>query len=376
MSTNPAQSAPVASPDDSAVDARSGHAPVATNVTVSHSVRRYLGLKRLEKLDLPYHPLYENAASDHRTSLVEFFNSLFTEIEQVDFDKDPKECGIWSPQTRSVMMSPLNATGDSKELPVPISVKKRILTINQERWLARTSTHSDSHVKFSELAHLLAREHSRNEYVYTPSVFDAVELLTWGREDLLTALRASTHGERIHNVEMSIFQMFHEMPKIAGRDLLQDRVFHVLVVTTQTNHLESPELARSSTVQLPIDFESFNDSAIVKRSHVKKTGSSKTYQIPQGHESPDSKPTDKRLPHQGKKLTEGKYASLERLISAPRGPQSDVDGLGDHRWDMMTLSTAGGLTRIAPKSVQEKETLVATAQDVEYVLAYIAEQRR
>lgn len=41
----------------------------------------------------------------------------------------------------------------------------------------------------------------------------------------------------------------------------------------------------------------------------------------------------------------------------------------------MTLSTAGGLTRIAPKSVQEKETLVATAKDVEYVLAYIAEQR-
>ncbi|EMD90935.1 hypothetical protein COCC4DRAFT_60247 [Bipolaris maydis ATCC 48331] len=349
----------------------------ATNVTVPHSARRYLCLKRLEKLDLPYHPLYENAASDHRTSLVEFLNSLFTEIDQVDFDKDPKECGIWSPQNGSVLMPPLNATGDNKELPAPISVKKRILTINQERWLARTSIHSDSHVKFSELAHLLAREHSRNECVYTPSVFDAVELLTWDREDLLTALRASKYRESIHNVEMSIFQMFHEMPKVAGRDLLQDRVFHVLVVTTQTNHAESPsELARSSTVQLPIDFESFDDSTIVQRSHVKKTGSSRTYQILEGHEKFDSKHPDKRLPHQGKKLTEGKYASLERLTSAPRGPQSDVGSLGDHRWDMMTLSTAGGLTRIAPKSVQEKETLVATAKDVEYVLAYIAEQRR
>ena len=42
----------------------------------------------------------------------------------------------------------------------------------------------------------------------------------------------------------------------------------------------------------------------------------------------------------------------------------------------MTLSTAGGMTRMAPKSVQEKETLVAVAKDVEYVLTHIAELRR
>lgn len=42
----------------------------------------------------------------------------------------------------------------------------------------------------------------------------------------------------------------------------------------------------------------------------------------------------------------------------------------------MTVGAAGGVTRIAPKSVQEKETMVEIAKDVEYVFTYIAEQRR
>jgi hypothetical protein len=42
----------------------------------------------------------------------------------------------------------------------------------------------------------------------------------------------------------------------------------------------------------------------------------------------------------------------------------------------MTLSTAEGMTRKAPESIQQKETLVAIAKDVEYVLKHIAEQRQ
>jgi len=42
----------------------------------------------------------------------------------------------------------------------------------------------------------------------------------------------------------------------------------------------------------------------------------------------------------------------------------------------MTLSTAGGMTKKAPKGIQQKETLEAIAMDVEYVLSYIADQRR
>jgi hypothetical protein len=42
----------------------------------------------------------------------------------------------------------------------------------------------------------------------------------------------------------------------------------------------------------------------------------------------------------------------------------------------MTLSTAEGMTRKAPDSIQQKETLVAIAKDVEYVLKHIAKQRQ
>jgi hypothetical protein len=42
----------------------------------------------------------------------------------------------------------------------------------------------------------------------------------------------------------------------------------------------------------------------------------------------------------------------------------------------LTLSTAGGMTRKAPKGIQQKETLEAVAMDVEYVLTHIADQRR
>lgn len=87
-----------------------------------------------------------------------------------------------------------------------------------------------------------------------------------------------------------------------------------------------------------------------------------------------------------KKLTEGNYVSLERICRAskevPEGEEV-VDDMGTgtgtgyhHRWDMMTLSTAGGITRLAPKRVEHKETLKAVAADVEYVVKYIAEMRQ
>lgn len=133
----------------------------------------------------------------------------------------------------------------------------------------------------------------------------------------------------------AVFQMFHMMPKVAGREFLQDRVFHVLVVTTQTKHAESPgELARTFTVQLPVDFESFGNGIMAQRSHVKKIGSSRTYQVPQGQESCSFKP-DVQRSRQGRKLTEGKYVAFERLTGAPKKPPSDTGNTGHHRWDMV-----------------------------------------
>ncbi|KAL1793344.1 hypothetical protein ACET3X_008326 [Alternaria dauci] len=256
-------------------------------------------------------------------------------------------------------MPPLNATESNDAVPVPVLVEKRVKDLNQATWAVRTSTHSDTHVKFSELADVLAKDHSRNEAIYTPSVFDAIELLKWDHEELLEAVQQSGHQEEIHSVEMFISQMFHMMPKVAGLSLLQDRVFHVLVVTANTYQKNNPsELSKSFTVQLPIDYASFGDVEIMQEmSRMKARGSSQCYHFPSNAESgliPDAHQKQR----QGKKLTEGTYVSLERLTRA------DSANNHCHRWDMMTLSTAGGMTRRAPKGVQQKETLEAIAMDV------------
>ncbi|CAG5183425.1 uncharacterized protein ALTATR162_LOCUS10574 [Alternaria atra] len=383
---DPVQSKPLQPQYNLGQDADTNAKPSNTNSTTTAALKsQYLNLKPLKKLDLPYHPTYDNAASDHNVSFVQFLDNLFSEVRGIDFDEGFENRGTWSPESGHVMMPPLNATESNDAIPVPVSVEKRVKDLNQAKWAVRTSTHSDTHVNFSELGDLLAKDHGRNEAIYTPSVFDAVELLKWDHEELLKAVQQSGHREEIHNVEMFISQMFHTMPKVAGLSLLQDRVFHVLIVTANTYRSHSPsELSKSFTVQLPLDYASFGDVKIVQeRSRMKTKGSSQCYHFPSIAGS-GSTPNANPKQHQGKKLTEGTYVSLERLIGAPRGA-----GIGEdvaqqaksahsdrHRWDMMTLSTAGGMTRKAPKGVQQKETLEAIAMDVEYVLTHIADQRR
>ena len=177
---------------------------------------------------------------------------------------------------------------------------------------------------------------------------------------------------------------------VGGLSFLEDRVFHVLVITV---HFTGPAHASSSifrsrggprsiTVQLPVDIESFNNiNTIMQRSHVKK----KRYYLPSNAASGTSRPNETQQKRIGKKLTEGNYVSLERLCKASKDPPKG-DGVAvaasptesdyHHRWDMMTLSTAGGLTRLAPKRVEQNETLKAIAMDVEYVIKHIADSRQ
>jgi len=139
--------------------------------------------------------------------------------------------------------------------------------------------------------------------------------------------------------------MVHMMPKIAGCDLLQHRVFHVLVVTTQTYRADSStELSQSTTVQLPIDYASFADVDCVKaRSHVRTSGSSLCYYFPQSIERHGLQPNVTQKSREGKKLTEGRYVSLERLLGASASSSSGnditqrTDAARDdhHRWDMV-----------------------------------------
>ena len=195
-----AQSKPMQSQNDLGEEV--GTHPTPGNTTISPTsgpARKYLTLGPLKKLDLPHHPSYDNASSDHHVTLAQFLDNILNEVQRINFDEGFEKRGTWSPDNGHVMMPPLNATGSSDMVPVPVSVEKRIKCLNQASWMARTSTHSNDHVKFSELGDLLAKDHSRNEAAYTPSVFDAVELLRWDPEE---ALRTVSHHEGIHSVEI------------------------------------------------------------------------------------------------------------------------------------------------------------------------------
>jgi hypothetical protein len=156
--------------------------------------------------------------------------------------------------------------------------------------------------------------------------------------------------------------MFHEMPKALGLSLLQNRVFHVLCITTHST-VPSTSLSQSHTLQLPIHFPSLISlPSISSKSHINATSLKYT----------NLSATNERQRKQNEnKFTEGVYVSLERLIEG-----KDGEAEGSHRWDMMTKSDARGITKIAPWSTRRKETLNAVAEDVRYVLDEIRKRRR
>jgi hypothetical protein len=171
--------------------------------------------------------------------------------------------------------------------------------------------------------------------------------------------------------------MFHEMPKALGVSLLQQRVFHILCITAHSTYdVPSEESFRarsqSHTLQLPINIDSFHDvQTVMSKSRYRP--STNLYDVTD-HLKVEGSVTKRQQKYNGKKFTEGVYASLERLRQAPSSTEKRLDNL--HRWDMMTKSDARGITRIAPWSVQKKETLEAVAKDVLYVLEHIGRQRK
>jgi hypothetical protein len=103
------------------------------------------------------------------------------------------------------------------------------------------------------------------------------------------------------------------------------------------------ELSRSFTVQLPISYASFGDVKVMQdRSRMRTKGSSQHYHFPSNDGSGSTPDANQKQRH-GKKLTEGTYVSLERLLSAaqtiPIGGdithQAESADSDRHRWDMV-----------------------------------------
>lgn len=153
--------------------------------------------------------------------------------------------------------------------------------------------------------------------------------------------------------------MFHVLP-----GLLQDRVFHALAISGKQE-------GQSINMQIPIDYASFVAVETIRaRSRLEPQGNAFRYNTEANrHENREPKPTDMQKQRSGKKVTEGIYASLERIrIVTGTEPQYT-------QWDMMTLSNAGGVVSSVPVAMQKGQLLEAVSKDVQFVLQEVGKQR-
>ena len=153
--------------------------------------------------------------------------------------------------------------------------------------------------------------------------------------------------------------MFHVLP-----GPLQDRVFHALAISGKQE-------TQSINLQLPIDYTSFSAVQIIRaRSRLEPQGNAFRYNTEANRfENREPEPTEMQKQRSGKKVTEGVYASLERIrIITGTEPQFT-------QWDMMTLSNAGGIVSSVPVPMQKGQLLEAVSKDVQFVLQEVGKQR-
>jgi hypothetical protein len=155
--------------------------------------------------------------------------------------------------------------------------------------------------------------------------------------------------------------MFHVLP-----GPLQDRVFHVLVISGK-------QPTQSHTLQIPVDMASLSGvQHIVSMSRITIQGDDWRYKfdVNRGDAAREPAGTAMQKQRNGKKLTEGVYVSLERLL------QLTEPGSERTQWDMMTLSNAGGITSKTPVWMQKGKLLEAISKDVQYVIEEIGKKRK
>jgi hypothetical protein len=171
----------------------------------SSPTRQYLELRPLCLHELPPHVETTGGSAIRGPTLASFLKAALTEAYQNDFDSHAWiSGGQYPPEDRlEVIMPPLSTGESDPEICVPVQVEKRAKGNTSSAWLARRSYHHVRSVAYSELDLLLAQDHCRKEAQYTPSVFDANELLKWDAKDLQKAVEELNPDWRIATVQMS-----------------------------------------------------------------------------------------------------------------------------------------------------------------------------
>ncbi|KAF3006023.1 hypothetical protein E8E13_010655 [Curvularia kusanoi] len=313
--------------------------------------RSYLSLQRLRVEDVPQHPEFKVPAPS-APALTTFLAAVFKEALDEDFETGFTVEGSWAPTGKNVKITGVD--GGTSSVPVTVEQRKR------GKWFARRSKHLETDVRHTELDSLLMNDHSWWEYQYTPDLYDGNLLLEWDATVLAEAAAGIKQELAIGDVEMRIVQMFHVLP-----GPLQDRVFHALVVSGK-------QQGQSVNMQIPIDYASFIAVDSVRaRSRLQAHGSAFRYNTEANRDANrEPKPTEMQRQRSGKKVTEGTYASLER-IRLITGTEPEYT-----QWDMMTLSDAGGVVSSVPVAMQKGQLLEAVSKDVQFVLQEVGKQRQ
>ncbi|KAJ4339045.1 hypothetical protein N0V87_003480 [Didymella glomerata] len=317
--------------------------------------RSYLSLQRLRVEDVPRHPEFKTPAAG-ASAVTTFLAAVFREALKEDFETGFTVEGTWAPSGKNVKIIGLDGGSSS----VPVSVEQRKRGKGDSTWFARRSKHAETDVRHTELDALLMNDHSWWEYQYTPDLYDGNLLLEWDAQMLAEAAGSLKQDLGIVDVEMRIVQMFHVLP-----GPLQDRVFHALAISGKQE-------GQSINMQIPIDYSSFAAVETIRaRSRLEPQGNAFRYNTDKNrHENREPKPTKMQQERSGKKVTEGIYASLERIrIITGTEPQYT-------QWDMMTLSNAGGVVSSVPVAMQKGQLLEAVSKDVQFVLQEVGKQRK
>ncbi|KAJ8109076.1 hypothetical protein OPT61_g7717 [Boeremia exigua] len=316
--------------------------------------RSYLSLQRRCVEDVPQHPEFTVPATN-APALAAFLAAVFKEALKEDFETGFTIEGNWAPTGRNVKIMGI----DGGSSTVPVSVEQRKKGKGEHTWFARRSKHLETDVRHTELDSLLMNDHSWWEYQYTPDLYDGNLLLEWDATTLEEAAASIRQEVAIGDVEMRVVQMFHVLP-----GPLQDRVFHALVISGKQED-------QSINLQIPIDYASFLAVDTIRaRSRLEQQGNGFRYNTEANRdENREPKPTETQKQRSGKKVTEGVYASLERIrIITGAEPQYT-------QWDMMTLSNAGGVVSSVPVAMQKGQLLEAVSKDVQFVIQEVGKQR-
>lgn len=179
-------------------------AQASSSVPTAKTSRQYLDIQPIRLYELPTHET-SNGSANQGPSLAAFLTSVLTQAFQVDFDGDAWISHGQFPSSRPdhVKMPPLSGTASGTEISVPVHVEKKANGKTSSAWLARTSNHSAQDVGYSELDTLLSQDHCCKEAEYTPSVFEANQLLKWNEEDLQRAVAELKPEWNVKSVQMS-----------------------------------------------------------------------------------------------------------------------------------------------------------------------------